>query len=114
MSTVPTEAKAAASNPIQSGTWQLVLQQEGEADREIILHGESYRIGRDSELEIALNHPAVSRNHAVLERDRNHWRLRDLNSTNGLWWQGRRIHELELRDGDRVSLAPAALSLIHI
>ena len=108
MSTVPTEAKAAASNPIQSGTWQLVLQQEGEADREIILHGEAYRIGRDSELEIALNHPAVSRNHAVLERDRNHWRLRDLNSTNGLWWQGRRIHELVLRDGDRVSLAPAA------
>ena len=41
MSTVPTEAKAAASNPIQSGTWQLVLQQEGEADREIILHGEA-------------------------------------------------------------------------
>jgi penicillin-binding protein 1A len=85
----------------------LTLRQPNQPDRQLVLHGEAYRLGRNEGLEIAVEHPAVSRQHALLRRRGRHWMLIDLESTNGLWWRGRRIRELELRDGDRVSLAPA-------
>ncbi|MFM7732682.1 MAG: transglycosylase domain-containing protein, partial [Cyanobium sp.] len=34
------------------------------------------------------------------------WLLSDLGSTNGLWWQGRRVQRLLLRDGDRIRFGP--------
>ena len=88
------------------GQWQLLIHQGDQPDRCLTLHGDLYRIGRDQTLEIALDHGAVSRVHAVLERNGRRWRLKDLQSTNGLWWKGRRVQTLELRDGDRVALAP--------
>ena len=76
-------------------------------ERKVPLHGEGYRIGRDPGMEICIDHGAVSRQHALLQRRGRHWLLQDLGSTNGLWWRGRRVRELELQDGDRISLAPA-------
>ncbi|MFM8544942.1 MAG: transglycosylase domain-containing protein, partial [Vulcanococcus sp.] len=70
------------------------------------LVGGVYRIGRDASAEIRFTTPAVSKQHALLERRRRCWVLRDLNSTNGLWWRGRRVQELLLVPGDRVMLAP--------
>lgn len=87
---------------------RLRIDQSGQATREIPLHGEAYRLGRDDAMELPLNHPAVSRQHAVLRHEGSRWILQDLNSTNGLWWRGRRVRELELRDGDTITLAPAS------
>ena len=70
------------------------------------LVGEVYRIGRDPCAEIRFADAAVSKQHALLERRGRRWLLRDLNSTNGLWWRGRRVQELLLVAGDRVALAP--------
>ncbi len=75
--------------------------------RELPLLGGCYRIGRDSAAELAIDHAVVSRRHALLERHGEHWLLRDCGSTNGLWWQDRRIQELVLRDGDRIQLGPS-------
>ena len=86
----------------------LCVHQLDQEDRVIALHGDGYRLGRDSDVEIPLEHPAISRLHALLLHQGNHWVLVDQNSTNGLWWKGRRVRELELRDGDRIALAPAA------
>jgi len=70
------------------------------------LHGQAYRIGRGIEMEIRLEHPSISREHAALRRVGSTWLLQDSNSSNGLWWRSRRVRELCLRDGDRVALAP--------
>jgi penicillin-binding protein 1A len=75
--------------------------------RELPLLGACYRIGRDSAAELAIDHAVVSRRHALLERHGQHWLLRDCGSTNGLWWRGRRVEELVLRDGDRIQLGPS-------
>ena len=91
-----------------SDTASLVIHQLDQPDRQIPLHGESYRLGREGHLEIALHHPAISRLHALLQRNRTGWSLIDQNSTNGLWWKGRRVRTLELRDGDRLALAPSS------
>ena len=96
--------------PDQRGPAQLTVHQKDQAVRTIPLLGEGYRIGRDTALEICIDHSAVSRRHALLERRGRHWLIRDLDSTNGLWWRGRRIKELDLQDGDCVSLAPDSQS----
>jgi penicillin-binding protein 1A len=86
---------------------QLIIHQRDQVDRTIALHGDGYRIGRDGPLEVSIDHPAVSRQHALLQRQGRQWILEDLDSTNGLWWKGRRVKQLELRDGDVVQFAPA-------
>jgi membrane peptidoglycan carboxypeptidase len=86
---------------------QLTVHQADERDLLIPLHGSLYRIGRDPDGEVVLPQPAVSRRHALLERRGGHWLLSDAGSTNGLWWQGQRVAELLLRDGDQVRLGPA-------
>ena len=70
------------------------------------LVGEAYRLGRSAAAEIPFRSAAVSQQHALLERRGRRWLLRDLGSTNGLWWRGRRVQELLLVPGDRVCLAP--------
>ncbi len=87
---------------------QLELYLPGHPPRRVPLHGGLYRIGRDPRMELCLEHPAVSKQHALLEQVGDGWLLRDCGSTNGLSWRGRRIRELLLRDGDVVRLGPAA------
>ena len=94
-------------NPDGPSAAQLIIHQPDQADRTIALHGDGYRIGRDGPLEVCIDHPAVSRQHALLQRQGRRWILQDLDSTNGLWWKGRRVKQLELRDGDNVQFAPA-------
>ena len=91
----------------QQGLALLTIHQKDRAARSLQLHGEGYRIGRDADMEIRIDHAAVSRLHALLQKQGRHWILKDQGSTNGLWWQGRRVQQLELQDGDRISFAPA-------
>ena len=99
---------AAAARRSEAKVPRLVIHQLDHDDRSLSLHGEGYRLGRDEQLEIPLVHRAISRLHAVLQRRGRRWMLIDQGSTNGLWWSGRRIRELELQDGDRIALAPAS------
>lgn len=91
----------------QPGQAQLRIHQPGQASRLLPLHPGAYSIGRDSDCQISIDHQAVSRRHALLERRGHHWLLTDQNSTNGLWWQGRRVHQLLLRDGDSLRFGPS-------
>jgi membrane peptidoglycan carboxypeptidase len=85
----------------------LLLQVPGRSERRVQLQPGLYRIGRSEDCELQLDHPAVSRDHALLELRGGRWLLLDHGSTNGLWWRGRRVKELLLADGDRVRFGPA-------
>lgn len=85
----------------------LTIHLPGEGSRRQALHGGTYRLGRDSDCEICLPHPAVSRQHGLLEQQGSQWLLRDSASTNGLWWHGHRVRELLLNDGDTVRFGPS-------
>jgi len=76
------------------------------ADRRLNLMEGCYRIGRESSNDLALPHTAISRRHALLASQAGQWLLTDSGSTNGLWWNGRRVQQLLLRDGDRVRFGP--------
>lgn len=60
------------------------------------------RVGRSEESEIVLVDPSVSRAHAVLETTTGEAIVRDLNSTNGTFVNGRRVRVGALRDGDEL------------
>ncbi|HEY7313104.1 MAG TPA: ATP-binding cassette domain-containing protein, partial [Gemmataceae bacterium] len=69
-------------------------------------------IGRAPDCDVCLPHPMVSRYHALLERQREGLRLRDLASVNGVWVAGRRITEPVLvHDSERVGIGPFLFTL---
>jgi hypothetical protein len=68
-------------------------------------------IGRSSECQLVLADDTVSRRHAKLYVEDGRWLLRDLESSNGTWLNGRRIVEAEVRPGDVLHLGACRLRL---
>src|SRR5688500_4383308 len=57
-------------------------------------------VGRGAECDFRLDHPSISRRHAEIWRDGDHWRVIDLGSKNGSFFCGARIGSVRLeRDG---------------
>jgi len=62
-------------------------------------------IGRAQGNDVVLDHPQVSRHHALIERAGARYRIKDLNSTNGVYVSGRRIKgEAWLEEGAEISI----------
>ncbi len=63
-------------------------------------------IGRDQSNNLVLNHPHVSRFHAIVDITDSGWFIRDLNSTNGTYVDGARVigtHQLDVDSVIRIS-----------
>ena len=76
---------------------------------EVTMEGDSLTIGRDAGSDILLDHPSVSRHHAVIERRGDAFVLRDLRSRNGTWVGRERIERVPLGDGDSAAIGRAQL-----
>ncbi|HSJ55602.1 MAG TPA: alpha/beta fold hydrolase [Anaerolineae bacterium] len=83
----------------ENDTWEIVL------DNRV----DTVTIGRDEANEIAIDHPLLSRRHARFERGAEGWIVRDLKSTNGTWFQGERLDERALQEGDVVRVGRAQI-----
>jgi tetratricopeptide (TPR) repeat protein len=70
------------------------------SDRGFELTQDRVNIGRDNSNVICLDHSTVSLHHAILIRSGEHYRVRDLISTNGTYINGERATGAELRSGD--------------
>lgn len=70
-------------------------------------------IGRLSESQIVLTNPYVSRRHAKLVRTKEGYKLVDMNSTHGTYVNGKRIEEVELKNGDRIHLGRDQVEFIY-
>ena len=67
-------------------------------------------IGRSKDCDIRLTDPNVSRRHAEIRPDGDGYVVVDLDSTNGIEVDGRRVKELTLADGDRFTLGTTEVS----
>lgn len=75
------------------------------ADVIVLPRSRAFRIGRDATSDLQVFDPRISRNHAEINRRGNDYIVSDLNSTNGVYINGRRITEpAMLRDGDAVEI----------
>jgi hypothetical protein len=73
--------------------------------RRIEVPGPRAVIGRSDVADCVLPDPNISRRHAELRQTRDGgWEIVDLNSTNGVKVNGRRLPSSRLRDGDQVTL----------
>jgi pSer/pThr/pTyr-binding forkhead associated (FHA) protein len=71
-------------------------------------------IGRAQPVDILLDEEGVSRRHAQVELLGGVVRVTDLDSSNGVRVGGRLVKSHPLRDGERLRLGQAVLTLVHI
>jgi hypothetical protein len=88
-------------------TGRALLVGEG---RRSVLSGDQLTIGRSRDCEVMVADPNVSRRHAEVRRDGNHWVIADLGSTNGIKVNGRRVDRAQLEPGDRITLGLTELT----
>lgn len=74
--------------------------------REFPLKSESTLIGRRSEAGLRIPTRDVSREHCRLQIVKNELRVRDLDSSNGTYVNGKRVDEAVLKPGDRLTVGP--------
>jgi ABC-type multidrug transport system ATPase subunit/pSer/pThr/pTyr-binding forkhead associated (FHA) protein len=73
---------------------------------------ERVTIGRASDNMVVINHPMVSRYHAVIDRIGTRYILRDLRSVNGVFVNNQRIErECWLKENDEIKIGPFGFSL---
>jgi pSer/pThr/pTyr-binding forkhead associated (FHA) protein len=66
-------------------------------------------IGRHPDSDVFLDSPKVSRQHGRIERRKDSFIIRDLESLNGTWMRGERIQEGTLQSGDSIQIGDARL-----
>ena len=81
----------------------MLIRTDGNTDFVHVL-GRRTRIGRGSDNELVLDTKHISRYHAVLLAGPVHTSIEDLNSTNGVFVNGKRVSRQALKDGDRVTV----------
>ena len=73
----------------------------------------SLAFGRKSENDVCISLPFVSGKHFTLKCDGGHVRVEDLNSTNGLFLNGKRIKVAAMRSGDVLSILSVQVKLLN-
>jgi pSer/pThr/pTyr-binding forkhead associated (FHA) protein len=70
-------------------------------------------MGREAASTILIDDPSVSLNHALLTERRGSWWVRDTESTNGTYLNGRPVQkDTQLRPGDELQLGEARFRFV--
>lgn len=102
----PPAAKSVANaNEVTApeGATRLFIRTDGEMEVVHVL-GRKTTIGRTSDNDLQIDTKFISRHHAVILAAPAHTMIEDLNSTNGVMVNGRRIRRHPLKDGDMVAI----------
>jgi hypothetical protein len=64
----------------------------------------AFRIGRGTDCEVCIRNEFVSRIHAEVTPEWGGWRIKDLNSSNGLFWHGVRVQDVLVTSSEVIRL----------
>ncbi len=94
--------------------YQLQMQSGPDAGQIIDLESVSVTLGRDPMVDITINDPEVSRQHARLIQTLSGYQIQDLGSTNGTFVDGTRIggEPVDLRSGQSIAMG-SNVSLVY-
>jgi membrane-bound lytic murein transglycosylase D len=81
-----------------------VTVESGQAEKGVYEFCDGFRIGRDALCQIRLLDRTVSRQHAEVWLENGQWFLKDLNSANGIYVDGRKTDRLSLGGATRIRL----------
>jgi Protein of unknown function (DUF3662)/FHA domain len=101
----PSEAAAPAPQPDGGGPAMLAV-----AGRKHELGKPQIVLGRSRECDITISDPNVSRRHAEIRHENGSYWIVDLNSTNGVEVNGKRIDRARLEHSDRIVLGQTELT----
>jgi len=71
---------------------------------------EVFLIGRGSKCDLVLPHRSISREHAVITKERGGWFIEDLNSANGTWLDSEQIGKHKIAGGDMIHISNHSLN----
>ncbi len=89
-----------------SGGWQIVV-----GDEEYELREGENLIGREKDVAVRIDSTSMSRHHARIIIDGDRVALEDLGSKNGTYVGGRRVHQVDVHDGDKILFGTIAATL---
>jgi type II secretory pathway predicted ATPase ExeA len=96
--------KIALNVPKTSDLTKIELRSKGKFVSEHFFGSGKVIVGRSPDNEIDVESPFVSRRHAQIISDKSDSTIEDLNSTNGIFINDKRVKKHRLRDGDVVSI----------
>jgi hypothetical protein len=88
---------------------RFVARINGEMVQEAEMHRGHILIGRDVMCDICINHPTVSRYHALIVNSPRGVKIVDLGSTNGSFVNGRKVRQFSLSDNDTLSIGTSRI-----
>jgi ABC transport system ATP-binding/permease protein len=101
-----------ATHQVVGPSARLVVLTTDLAGLEIPLDKASLVIGRTEENDVLLNHRSISRHHAKIVRDGDHYTIVDLQSANGIRVNGEDYERIELNAGDVVELGHVKIRFV--
>ncbi len=101
----PPTRPAPAGRPSARQGGELLLLLQVDDGPLISVRKDVFLIGRGSKCDHVIQHRSVSREHAVITRERAGWFIEDLNSANGTWLDGEQITKHKLRQGDEILIS---------
>ena len=81
-----------------------VPQKDERKRDDIQLREDLYILGRSAKVDLTLESSELSRRHAMLKREQGTFSITDLDSTNGIYLNGTRVHAAQLYHGDIIQL----------
>ena len=88
---------------------RIVIEVDGKVIGERLLNKRVLTVGRLSGNDVQVPSQRVSRLHAKIRWENGMWWIEDAESLNGLIYQGRRVDQLALTNGDRIYVSPTAV-----
>jgi pSer/pThr/pTyr-binding forkhead associated (FHA) protein len=103
-------AELAAVSALPSGHALLIVKRGYEEGSRFLLDTDLTTIGRHPKADIFLDDVTVSRRHAEFVRTGKNFRVRDLASLNGTYYNGSRVDEVLLEDGAEIQVGKFKLT----
>ncbi|MEY4647999.1 MAG: hypothetical protein RL009_415 [Actinomycetota bacterium] len=100
----------AAIEALPTGHALLIITRGYEEGSRFLIDSDVTLVGRHPKADIFLDDVTVSRRHAEFVRTENSFKVRDLASLNGTYYNGRRVDEVLLEDGAEVQIGKFKLS----
>jgi ABC transport system ATP-binding/permease protein len=110
--TIPLRALGSEGQPAAGPPARMLVLTTDLAGTEFALDKASLVIGRTDENEVVLNHRSISRHHAKVVREGDHYTIVDLQSANGVRVNGEDYERIELNPGDVVELGHVKIRFI--
>jgi pSer/pThr/pTyr-binding forkhead associated (FHA) protein len=92
---------------------RLIILPKGQSVRQVNIKGGLTTIGRTDGNSLTLGSEQVSRTHAVIDWDGDHYSVIDAGSRNGTYVNGMRVRRQPLKNGDMITIGDCEMRFLY-